>query len=110
MTPNKPLYFYTNAGAMLASDNNRTFTTASEAYHYYVAEKYFLLHPTTILQKVASKSALFSLLYAYSSCDGMRNNKYNKSIAEMTFTKNTSIKLLSTAKANHSKLHIVSYP
>jgi hypothetical protein len=109
ITPNKPLYFYTNAGAMLASDNNRTFTTASEAYHYYVAEKYFLLHPTTIFQKVASKSALFSLLYAI-HMRWEEKQKYNKSIAEMAFTKKHLYAIAKHCKANHSNLHILVIP
>jgi hypothetical protein len=108
ITPNKPLYFYTNAGAMLASDNNRTFTTASEAYHYYVAEKYFLLHPTTIFQKVASKSALFSLLYAFHL--RWEEKQQYKKYSSNDFTKKHLYQIVKHCKANHSNLHIVVIP
>lgn len=109
ITPNKPLYFYTNAGAMLASDGNRTFASAREAYQYYSAEKYLLLHPTTIFQKVASKSALFSLLYAF-HLRWVEKQQYNESTAAMTFTKKHLYQIVKQCKANHSNLHIVVIP
>lgn len=105
----KPLYFYTNAGAMLASDGNRTFTSAAEAYRYYMEEKYFLRHPTTIFQKAASKSAIITLLYAI-HMRWVEKQQYNKSIAEMTFTKQHLYAIAKHCKANHSKLHIVIIP
>lgn len=109
MTPNKPLYFYTNAGAMLASDGKRTFSSAREAYQYYSAEKYFLLHPTSLFQKVASKSALFSLLYAI-HMRWEEKQKYDKSIAEMHFTKKYLNAIVKHCKANQSNLHILVIP
>lgn len=109
ITPNKPLYFYTNAGAMLASDGNRTFASAREAYQYYSAEKYFLLHPTTVFQKVASKSALFSLFYAF-YLRWVEKQQYNKSTEAMTFTKKHLYQIVKQCKANQSNLHIVVIP
>lgn len=109
IAPYKPLYFYTNAGAMLASDGNRTFASAREAYQYYSAEKYLLLHPTTIFQKAASKSAIITLLYAI-HMRWVEKQQYNKSIAEMAFTKQHLYPIVKHCKANHSKLHIVIIP
>ncbi len=109
ITPYKPLYFYTNAGAMLASDGNRTFATANEAYHYYVAEKYFLIHPKTIIQKIATKSALFTLLYAI-HLRWEEKQRFNKSIEEMTFTKKHLYQIAEYCEINHSQLHIVVIP
>jgi hypothetical protein len=107
--PYRPLYFYSNAGAMLASDNNRTFTTASEAYHYYVAEKYFLIHPKTIVQKIAAKSALVSLLYAF-HLRWEEKQRFNKSIEEMIYTKKYLHQIADYCETNHSQLHIVVIP
>jgi hypothetical protein len=109
IAPYKPLYFYTNAGAMLASDNNRTFTTASEAYHYYVAEKYFLIHPKTIVQTIAAKSALLTQLYAI-HLRWNEKQRFDKSIEEMTYTKKYLYQIAEYCETKHSQLYIVIIP
>ncbi len=61
---NEPLYFLTNAGAILADIDGRHFHTAPQAYNYCVNERYFLRHPKNFLEKLISKSALLSRLYS----------------------------------------------
>ncbi len=61
---NEPLYFMTNAGAILADIDGKHFHTAQAAYSYCVNGKYFLLQPKNLLERVVSKSALLSRLYA----------------------------------------------
>lgn len=109
ITPFKPIYFYTNAGAMLATDGNRSFSSAKEAYHYYIAEKYFLKEPQTLVQHVATKSALVSMLYAF-RMRWVEKQQYNKSIEEMTFTKKQLYAIADCCQIYHSQLHIIVIP
>ncbi|MCX6198362.1 MAG: hypothetical protein NTY88_03950 [Bacteroidetes bacterium] len=62
---NEPLYFMTNAGAILADIDGKHFHTAQEAYDYCVNGKYFLRQPQNLLELIVSKSALLSRLYSY---------------------------------------------
>lgn len=64
LRPHTPLYFYTNAGALLATDEGRQFTTAQLAYRYYRYEKY-TLRPRNLPEKIIACSALLSRLYAF---------------------------------------------
>lgn len=63
--PNKPFYFYTNAGAILTNIDGNDFETAQEAYDYIVARKFHLNEPKGILETIVSKSSLLSRLYSY---------------------------------------------
>lgn len=65
ISANEPLYFMTNAGAILADIDGRHFHTAQEAYNYCVNEKYFLRQPKGSLERIVSKSALLSRLYSF---------------------------------------------
>lgn len=62
--PNRPFYYWTNAGAVLADIDGKHFDNAQDAYNYLSNEKYFLKHPVRWYEKVISKSALLSRLYA----------------------------------------------
>lgn len=65
ISANEPLYFMTNAGAILADIDAKHFHTAQEAYNYCVNEKYFLRKPQNLLEQIVSKSALLSRLYSF---------------------------------------------
>jgi hypothetical protein len=56
----QPFYYYTNAGALLATDGNRFFRSAKEAYQYYAFEKYRIVQPSGWVQHLALHSALIS--------------------------------------------------
>lgn len=62
--PNKPFYFYTNAGAILTNIDGNDFSSAQEAYDYVVARKYHLKTPEGWLEYIVSKSSLLSRLYS----------------------------------------------
>ncbi len=65
ISANEPIYFLTNAGAILADIDGKHFHTAQEAYNYCVNEKYFLRQPQNLLERFVSKSALLSRLYSF---------------------------------------------
>lgn len=60
----EPIYFFTNAGAILADIDGKHFHTAQAAYDYCVNEKYFLRNPQNVLEQIICKSALLSRLYS----------------------------------------------
>lgn len=62
--PNRPFYYWTNAGAVLADIDGKHYDNPQDAYNYLSNEKYFLKHPTKWYEVVISKSALLSRLYA----------------------------------------------
>ncbi|GIV34537.1 MAG: hypothetical protein KatS3mg031_2072 [Chitinophagales bacterium] len=64
LTPCKPLYFYTNAGALDTEIDGLYFPTAQDAYNYIVHEKYYLSRRGNLFEQLASKSALLSRLWA----------------------------------------------
>jgi hypothetical protein len=64
IAPYKPLHHYTNAGAIYADMDGKHFATARAAYHYVTDERYYLLHPSNLLEKIIAKSALLSRLYS----------------------------------------------
>ena len=65
ISANEPIYFMTNAGAILADIDGKHFHTAQAAYDYCVNEKYFLRNPKSLLERIISKSALLSRLYSF---------------------------------------------
>jgi hypothetical protein len=85
--PHKPLYFFTNAGAMMAEDNGQIFQSAQEAYNYYRNEKYFISTPQSITEKLALKSALISLILGLEN-RWLEKQKLEDIITQLTVTKN----------------------
>jgi len=87
ITPNKPLYFFTNAGAMMADDDGRLFESAKEAYQYYSKEKYFITKPKNAIEKIAQKSSLVSQLLGIKE-RWKEKQEQNKAISDFSITKN----------------------
>lgn len=64
VTANKPFYYWTNAGAILADIDGKHFNSAQESYNYLSNERYFLKYPVKWYEKVIAQSSLLSRLYA----------------------------------------------
>ncbi|HRN93390.1 MAG: SGNH/GDSL hydrolase family protein [Chitinophagales bacterium] len=58
----KPFYYYTNAGALLAADGNKFLPSAKAAYNYYAIEKFRIKKPKNNIESIAIKSALATRL------------------------------------------------
>lgn len=58
----KPFYYYTNAGALLAVDGNKFLPSAKDAYNYYATEKFRIKNPKNKIENIAVKSALATRL------------------------------------------------
>lgn len=58
----KPFYYYTNAGALLAVDGDRFLPSAQTAYNYYASEKFRIKKPKNKIESIAIKSALATRL------------------------------------------------
>ena len=103
---NDPIYFYTNAGAIMADIDGIHFKSAQAVYHYAMYERYFLRDPKNAFQWVVSKSALLSRIYSiryrlaeklkYEAVvkDSRITKKYLKQIQQVARQNNVPVKFL----------------
>ncbi len=109
ITSNLPLYFFTNAGAMMASDDEHVFSNAQEAYRHYATEKYFIHQPKNALEYVVKHSAITSKLYALKT-QWDEKQKQEKSFKESPITANHLKKIAQLCEENNSAFRIVIIP
>ncbi len=109
VVPLKPFYFYTNAGALLAQDGPHHFEAAKEAYEYFTRQKFFLLHPKNVVEKVISKSAFLSRVYSFKYRWEEKRATEN-AIENMTVTQKHLYAIVKVCKQNNCALKIVLIP
>lgn len=109
ITSNLPLYFFTNAGAMMANDGERIFLNAKEAYRYYANEKYFIHQPKNTLEYIVKHSAIASKLYVIKTQWDDKENQ-EKSFKESPITANHLKGIAQLCKENNSTFQIVIIP
>ena len=109
LRPDEPFYYYTNAGAIFADIDGIHFNTAQEAYHYAMFEKYFLNHPKNSFERLISKSALLSRLYAlrFRYEEKMKNEGV---IKDSHLTKNYLKQIEQVARQNEVPVRFVLVP
>ncbi len=109
ISPNKPLYYFTNAGAMMANDEKRFFANAQEAYQYYVTEKYVIQQPENGLEYIAKHSAIAAKLFAFNA-QWNEKVKQEKSFKESPITANHLLSIVQICKENNCNFHLVIIP
>jgi len=109
ISPNKPLYYFTNAGAMMANDGERFFANAHEAYQYFVNEKFFIQQPKSSLEYIAKHSAIAAKLYAL-KVQWNEKVKQEKSFNESLITANHLLSIVQICKENNCNFHLVIIP
>ncbi len=107
--PESPVFFDTNAGALLADVDGRHFKTAKEAYDYFVNERYFLHHPVNLLESIISKSALLSRLYSIKFRIAEKL-KYERTVKDTHITKKYLNHILSGAASYKIPVKFVLIP
>ncbi len=107
--PNKPFYFYTNAGAILTNIDGNDFKTAQEAYNYIVARKFYLKEPIGILESITSKSSLLSRLYSL-KFRLKEKLEYEQLIKKPEITIGYLKQIVTTCKNHNTLLKIVVIP
>lgn len=107
--PNKPFYYYTNAGAMMADDGNIHLNSAQEAYNYYTKQKFFLIHPSNFFEKIIAKSAFLSRIYSL-KYRWEEKMKAENAIAEMAVTQKYLYSIVDICTKNNCALKIILIP
>lgn len=105
----EPFYYYTNAGAILADIDGIHFKTAQDAYNYFMNNKYYLLHPKNIFEKIVSKSSLFSRLYSV-RFRIQEKIEYTQMIKDTRITKKYLLAIKAIAEQYHVPLKFVLIP
>ncbi len=107
--PNKPFYYYTNAGALMANDGTVRLHSAQEAYDYYTRRKFFLIHPDNIFEKIVAESALLSRIYSLKYRWAEKKAAEN-AIADMSVTQKYLYSIVDICKLNKCALQIILIP
>jgi hypothetical protein len=107
--PYKPFYYYTNAGAMMADDRSIHLNSAREAYDYYTKQKFFLIHPTGLLEKVIAKSALLSRIYSF-KYRWQEKQRAEHAINDMSVTQQYLYSIVNICRSNNCKLQFILIP
>ena len=109
VSPDEPIYFMTNAGALLADIDGKQFHTAQAAYDYCVNQKYFLQNPHNTFEWAISKSALLSRLYSvrFRLEEKLR---YEKTVNDSYITKKYLQGIKKTADENKVPVKFVLIP
>lgn len=119
--PGEPFYYFTNAGAILADIDGIHFTTAQEAYNYFVNDKYYLRQPKNVIEALVAKSALLSRLYSikfrieekieYERMikDTRITKKYLKGIQHVCSENKVSLKFVLIPEIKEADMNLKSY-
>jgi lysophospholipase L1-like esterase len=107
--PDKPFYYYTNAGAMMADDGAVHLNSAQDAYDYYTRRKFFLIHPVGFFEKVIAKSALLSRIYSL-KYRWEEKIEAEQAITDMSVTQKYLYSIVNICKENHCSLQIILIP
>lgn len=121
LSAEEPIYFLTNAGAILADIDGKHFHTAQSAYDYCVNEKYFLRNPQNLFEQIISKSALLSRLYSvhYRIDEKLRyervvkdshiTKKYLRGIKRMTEASKVPVEFVLIPSRNEANTNLGKY-
>jgi hypothetical protein len=107
--PYRPFYYYTNAGAMMADDGDIHLNNAREAYNYYTRQKFFLIHPVGICEKIIAQSALLSRIYSL-KYRWEEKRKAEQAISDMSVTQRYLYSIVNVCKQYNCSLQIILIP
>ncbi len=109
LVPFRPLYYYTNAGALDTEIDGVYFETAKDAYNYVVNEKYYLSEPKNIFEWIVSKSALLSK--AYSVKFRIKEKvEYETRLNDLSLTTNLLSRIAAYCSAQQTKVFFIAIP
>ena len=121
VNPDDQIYYYTNAGAILADIDGIHFKSAQAVYHYAMFERYFLHNPKNSFEWVISKSSLLSRLYSlrYRIDEKLKNEaairdshitkKYLKQIQQVARQNNVDVKFILIPEIKDANKSIETY-
>lgn len=109
LKPDSMFFYFTNAGCLQADIDGKHFPTAQAAYNYITNEKYYIGKNASLWQRLISKSALLSRLYAIrfriTEKQEFEHNRLNTSL-----TKQYLSRIKNTCIQNQATLRFVLIP